>query len=200
MSVRVHPTSIVSDAATVGDGTQIWVGCQVRENARIGEACILGKNVYVDAGVNIGGRVKIQNNVSLFSGVTIDDGVFIGPHVCFTNDMFPRAINPDLTLKSADDWHVTETRVKLGAALGANSTLRCGITVGEWALVAAGSVVTKDVPPHGLVRGNPARLVGWVCACGKVVALAANAKEGEHATCECGRVLERVADGARLLG
>ena len=160
--------------------------CQVRENAVIGKGCIFGKGVYVDPDVVVGDNVKIQNNASLYVGVTIEDGVFVGPHVCFTNDKIPRAVNPDMSLKSADDWHVSKTLVKKGAALGANSTIVCGTTVGAWAMVASGSVVTKDVPDHALVMGNPARVVGWVCSCGKRVAIDEASGKG---TCACGRTL-----------
>jgi acetyltransferase-like isoleucine patch superfamily enzyme len=168
MGVRIHPTAEVSDGAKIGDGSGIWHQAQVREDVSIGENCIIGKGVYVDAGVTIGNNVKIQNYVSVYHGLTIEDGVFVGPHVCFTNDMRPRAVNPDLSLKAADDWVLSETLIKIGAALGANSTIRCGITVGEWAMVGSGSVVTKDVPAHGLVYGNPAQLHGFVCACGEI--------------------------------
>lgn len=167
MTVRIHATADVSDKASIGDGTSIWHQCQIREDVRIGEECILGRGVYVDAGVLIGNRVKIQNYVSVYHGVTIEDGVFVGPHVCFTNDMRPRAINPDGSLKAADDWELSLTRVKRGAALGANSTIRCGVRIGEWSMVGAGSVVTRDVPDYGLVSGNPARLRGYVCPCGE---------------------------------
>ena len=132
----------------------------------IGQGSIIGKGVYVDSNVHVGDHVKIQNYVSIYQGVTIEDGVFIGPHVCFTNDMRPRAINPDGSLKAAADWTLGRTLVRRGAAVGANATVRCGITIGEWAMVGAGSVVTRDVPDHGVVWGNPARLRGFVCRCG----------------------------------
>jgi acetyltransferase-like isoleucine patch superfamily enzyme len=190
MTVRIHPTSDVSPHATIGDGTQIWLFCQVRENARIGKQCILGKGVYVESDVTIGDHVKIQNNVSVYVGVTIEDGVFVGPHVCFTNDKLPRAVNPDMSLKSADDWTVTPTRIKKGAALGANATIVCGVTVGAWAMVGSGSVVSRDVPDHALVVGNPARFVGWVCSCGERVELS-----GTKGTCACGRTLVKSESG-----
>lgn len=167
MTIRIHPSADVSDKAIIGDGTSIWNQSQVREDAQIGKDCNIGKGVYIDSGVIIGDNVKIQNYVSVYHGVTLEEGVFVGPHVCFTNDMRPRAINPDGSLKAADDWELSETIIKRGAALGANSTIRCGITIGEWAMVGSGSVVTRDIPNYGLVRGNPARLAGYVCPCGE---------------------------------
>lgn len=164
---KIHPTADVSPAAQIGEGTSIWNQAQVREGAVIGQNCIISKDVYIDAGVRIGDKVKIQNGVSVYHGVTIEDGVFVGPHVCFTNDRYPRAINADGTLKSGGDWQVSETRVGYGAALGARAVLVAGITVGAWAMVAAGAVVTRNVPPYGLVVGHPARLKGFVCPCGR---------------------------------
>ena len=154
MNVRIHSTAEVSEKAEIGAGSSIWHHAQVREGVKIGQNCIIGKGVYVDAGVPIGDNVKIQNYVSVYHGVKIEDGVFVGPHVCFTNDMRPRAINPDGSLKAADDWVLSETLVKRGSALGANSTIRCGITIGEWAMIGSGSVVTHNVPDHALVYGE----------------------------------------------
>lgn len=159
----IHPSAVVAEDAHIGPGTRVWHFVQVREGARVGADCVLGKGVYVGEGVEIGDRVKVENGVSIFSGATIEDGVFIGPHVCFTNDRYPRAINPDGSPKSADDWQVGTILVRYGASVGAGSVLIAGVTIGRWALVAAGSVVTRDVPDHGLVSGNPARLVGHVC-------------------------------------
>jgi acetyltransferase-like isoleucine patch superfamily enzyme len=161
-----HSTSDVSPHATIGDGTKIWQHCQVREGAVLGRNCILSKGVYIDAGVHIGNNVKIQNGISVYHGVTLEDGVFCGPHCVFTNDRQPRAINADGTLKSADDWLVSETLVKMGASIGAHATIVCGITIGRWAMIGAGSVVTRTVPDYGLVYGTPARLRGFVCPCG----------------------------------
>ena len=165
-NVYIHPTSDVSPHAILGEGTRVWQHCQVREGVVIGHGCILSKGVYIDAGVQIGSHVKIQNGVSVYHGVTLESGVFCGPHCVFTNDLQPRAINPDGTLKSGSDWEVTPTLVRYGASIGAHATLVCGITVGRWAMIGAGAVVTRDVPDHGLVYGNPARLHGFVCPCG----------------------------------
>ena len=167
MAVRIHPTAEVSEKISIGEGSSIWHHAQVREGVSIGENCIIGKGVYVDAGVSIGNNVKIQNYVSVYHGVTIEDGVFIGPHVCFTNDLKPRAVNPDGSLKAADDWVLSLTHIQRGAALGANATIRCGITVGAWAMIGSGSVVTRNIPDYGLAWGNPAQLHGFVCPCGE---------------------------------
>ena len=163
----VHPLAEVATEAQVGAGTRIWRQAHVREHAVLGKMCNVGKGVYIDAHVHIGSNVKIQNHVSLFDGVTIEDGVFIGPHVCFTNDLFPRAITPDGSIKSADDWEITPTLVKYGASIGAGSVIVCGVTIGEFALIGAGSVVTHDVSPYALVYGNPARQHGYVCRCAR---------------------------------
>ena len=167
----IHSTADVSKDASIGQNTSIWNQSQVRENAIIGENCVLSKNVYICSGVKIGNNVKIQNNVSVYQGVIIKDGVFVGPHVCFTNDKMPRAINADGTLKTGagnpDDWQISETIVEYGASIGANSTIVCGVNVGRFALIGAGSVVTKDVKDNALVYGNPAVNHGFVCDCGE---------------------------------
>ncbi len=165
MTKRIHPTAEVHPSAQIGDGTSIWNQCHVRENTVIGANCILGKDSYVDFGVHIGDNVKIQNGALVYHGTTLEDGVFVGPGAIFTNDKLPRAINPDGTLKSDDDWVVGETTVQVGASIGAGAVILPGITVGRFALVGAGAVVTKNVPEHGLVLGNPARLAGYVCTC-----------------------------------
>jgi UDP-2-acetamido-3-amino-2,3-dideoxy-glucuronate N-acetyltransferase len=166
-NVRIHATAEVAPDADIGPGTGIWNQAQVRERARICARCVIGKNVYVDVDVVIGDDVKIQNNVSVFHGVTIEDGVFVGPHVCFTNDRIPRAINRDGSPKTDADWEVGPIVVRRGAALGANSTILPGVTIGRWAMVGSGSVVTRDVAAHDLVVGNPARRLASVCACGE---------------------------------
>ena len=159
MVARIHPTAEVSPAAVIGDETAIWHWCQVRENVQIGRRCSIGKDVYIDAGVTIGDDCKIQNFATLYRGLQIGDRVFVGPHACFTNDLYPRAVSPD--------WQVVPTRVDDGASIGANATILCGITIGRNAMVAAGAVVTKNVPAHALVAGVPAKIVGWVCECGR---------------------------------
>lgn len=163
----IHPTADVSDGARIGEGTKIWHEAQVREGARIGRNCILGKGAYVDKGVVIGDQCKIQNRASVFHGVTLGDGVFVGPHAVFANDRFPRAINPDGTLKGDDDWEESPIVVNDGASIGAGAIILPGVTIGAWALIAAGAVVTADVPPHAVVKGHPARIAGWACTCGR---------------------------------
>ena len=157
--VRVDPTAEVSADAVIGDATSIWHCAQIREGARIGRHCNIGKDVYIDAAVVVGDDCKIQNFATLYRGVTLGDRVFVGPHACFTNDLHPRAVSPD--------WKLVPTTVESGASIGANATILCGITIGRNAMVAAGAVVTDDVPAHALVAGVPAKLVHWVCECGR---------------------------------
>jgi acetyltransferase-like isoleucine patch superfamily enzyme len=180
---RIHPTAEVSPKAQIGEGTSVWNQAQVREDTVIGENCILSKDVYVDFGVVIGSNVKIQNGVSVYHGVTIEDGVFVGPHVCFTNDKYPRAVNPDGSLKGGADWQVSEILIQQGAALGARSVVLPGVTVGKWAMVAAGAVVTRDVPDYGLAVGHPARIKGFVCPCGRRLEQVGTEGETVHTCC-----------------
>ena len=171
----IHPTAVVEDGAEVGPGTQIWHFAHVRSGARIGERCVLGKSVFVDAGAVVGAGCRIQNFVSIYSGVTLEDDVFVGPSAVFTNDRYPRA--------AGGGWELLPTLVRRGASIGANATVLPGLTIGEWAAVGAGAVVTEDVESHRLVVGNPAKPVGWVCRCGRVV-------PGGQGTCPgCGEVL-----------
>lgn len=151
----IHPTATVDKGAKIGHGTKIWHYAHVRDTAQLGNNVIVGKSSYVDSHVSIGNNVKIQNLVSVYNGVKIGNDVFVGPHVAFTNDFYPRAVG---------EWNIVETFVEDGVSIGANSTIICGHTLGKYCLIGAGSVVTKDVPPHALVAGNPARLVGWACS------------------------------------
>jgi UDP-2-acetamido-3-amino-2,3-dideoxy-glucuronate N-acetyltransferase len=164
--IKIHPQADVSPEANIGHSSFIWRNAQVREQAQLGHHCIVGQNAYIDFEVVIGDNVKIQNNASLYHGLELEDGVFVGPHVIFTNDRVPRAINPDGTLKSADDWEVGRTRVCYGAAIGAGCVIVTGVTIGRWAMIGSGAVVTKDVPDHALVVGNPAHILGYVSAKG----------------------------------
>ncbi len=156
-----HETAVIEYGAQVGAGTRVWHHAHVRDGAVVGSGCVLGKNVFVDAGAVLGDRCKIQNNVSVYNGVRLGSDVFVGPSAVFTNDLRPRA--------SAGPWTVTPTVVHDGASIGANATIVCGTVLGRASMVAAGAVVTRDVEPHQLVLGNPARPAGWVCGCGEVV-------------------------------
>jgi len=159
----IHPSATVEGDAHIGEGTHIWHLVQVRPGAKIGKNCNLGRGVYIDRNVTLGDYVKVQNYVSVYEGVTIEDGVFVGPHAVFTNDKIPRAVTPTMQPKAADDWVIVPTLVRAGAAIGANAVIVCGVTIGRWAMVGSGAVVTKDVPDYGLVVGNPARLIDYVC-------------------------------------
>ena len=155
----VHESSYIDENVEIGEGTKIWHFCHIQSGAVIGENCTFGQNVFIGENVRIGNGVKLQNNVSVYSGVTLEDGVFCGPSMVFTNVFNPRA-----HIRRMDE--ARPTLVKKGASLGANSTIVCGVTVGRYAFVGAGAVVTRDVPAHALVYGNPARIRGWVCECG----------------------------------
>ncbi len=163
----IHPTAEVESGATIGSNSHIWHFAHVRATAVIGSNCVLGNGVYIDSEVVIGDNVKLQNRVSVYRGVSIEDGVFVGPHASFTNDKYPRAITPEGTLTSDDDWTPLPTLVKYGASIGAGAIILPGITIGRWAMIGAGAVVSRDVPDHALVTGVPAIAVGYVCDCGK---------------------------------
>ncbi len=174
MSYFVHESSYIDDDVTIGEGTKVWHFCHIHKGAQIGEKCSLGQNVNVSNNVKIGNGVKIQNNVSVYEGVELEDYVFCGPSMVFTNDLTPRSKYPKGTAG------YKKTLVKYGASIGANATIVCGNTIGEWAMIASGAVVTKDVPAYALMAGVPAKQIGWVCECG--VPLKENNKCNE-----CGR-------------
>lgn len=159
----VHPTSVVDDCVFIGGGTKIWHFCHIQSGAVIGKSCTLGQNVNISNNVRIGDACKIQNNVSIYEGVELEDYVFCGPSCVFTNDLTPRAKYP----KGRVGYK--KTLLKRGSSIGANATVVCGHTIGEWAMIAAGAVVASDVPAHALMMGVPARLRGWVCECGDVL-------------------------------
>src|SRR3954447_13716292 len=154
-----HESCYVDEGCTIGEGTKIWHFCHVMAGAAIGRRCNIGQNVVISPGVTIGDNVKIQNNVSVYTGVVLEDDVFCGPSMVFTN-----VLNPRSAVSRRDEYR--QTLVKRGASLGANSTVVCGHTIGAYAFIGAGSVVTKDVPDYALVVGNPGRVTGWMCACG----------------------------------
>jgi UDP-2-acetamido-3-amino-2,3-dideoxy-glucuronate N-acetyltransferase len=157
--VRVLHTSVVDKTAVIGEGTRVWNFVHVRENAEIGKECVLADYVYVGRGVKIGNNVKLENRATIYEGVKIEDKVFVGPHVTFTNDLYPRSFSTD--------WKIRPTLVKEGASIGAGTVIVCGVTIGEYALIGAGSVVTENIPSYALAYGNPARIRGFVCRCGR---------------------------------
>jgi len=180
----VHPSAVVEDGASIGDGSAVWHQAHVRAGASIGERCTVGKGVYVGAGVTVGDRCKIQNHAMLFEGSSVAAGVFVGPGAQLANDRYPRAITPEGEPKSAADWTLGHVRVEEGASIGAGAIVVPDARIGGWSMVGAGSVVTRDVAPHELVAGNPARHVGYVCSCGRRLARS----EGLVWKCDdCGR-------------
>lgn len=185
--VFVHPTAVVDEPCEIGAGTKIWHFVHVSAGARVGARCSLGQNVYVAGAAVIGSGARIQNNVSVYDGVTLEDDVFCGPSVVFTNVKNPRA-----HVSRKDDYRPTIAR--RGATFGANATILCGVTIGRFAFVGAGAVVTRDVPDFALVVGTPARVVGWVCACGERLAFDASPSGG--ATCAACHARYASVDGA----
>ncbi|MEE2788686.1 MAG: acyltransferase [Myxococcota bacterium] len=184
-SVFIHSTAIVDGDVDIGAGTKIWHFSKLLGPVSIGMNCSLGQNVVVERSVRIGNQVKIQNNVSVYSGVILEDDVFCGPSMVFTNVSVPRSGYPR-------KGQYRQTLVCKGASIGANATIICGVTIGSYALVGAGAVVTRDVPPYGLVYGNPARLKGWACFCGETLPLGVDDDGAERAQCtHCGRRYRR---------
>jgi UDP-2-acetamido-3-amino-2,3-dideoxy-glucuronate N-acetyltransferase len=193
MDYYMHESSYVDEGAQIGTGTKIWHFCHVMGSARIGERCNIGQNVFIAADVTLGNNVKIQNNVSLYTGVTVEDDAFLGPSMVFTN-----VVNPRSHVNRKEEYR--PTLVKRGASIGANATIVCGITLGQYCFVGAGAVVTRDVPDFALVYGNPGRVRGWMCQCG--VGLDFENVDGrEHAICgECGSEYSKIGQVVKLVG
>lgn len=184
-----HPLALV-DTEEIGAGTRVWAFAHVMKGARIGARCNLGEHAFIESGASLGNGVTVKNGVSVWTGVVVEDDCFLGPHCVFTNDMNPRAYirkGPEALLP---------TLVKHHASIGANATIVCGNTIGAYAFVGAGSVVIRDVPAHGLVVGNPARQIGWMCICAQKLPISAQALIGEHTRCDnCDKEFARTADG-----
>jgi acetyltransferase-like isoleucine patch superfamily enzyme len=190
VSYTVKPTAQVDETAELGDGTTVWELAQIRENARLGSGCVIGRGAYVGTGVRIGDNVKLQNYALVYEPAELGDGVFVGPAVVLTNDHYPRSVDPEGKLKRGGDWEAVGVRVAEGASLGARSVCVAPVRVGRWALVAAGAVVTRDVPDFALVAGVPARRIGWVGRAGVRLV----EREGEPGVWECPRTGARYAE------
>jgi UDP-2-acetamido-3-amino-2,3-dideoxy-glucuronate N-acetyltransferase len=184
----VHPTAIVDEPVDMGEGTQIWHFSHIMSGARIGEHCIIGQNVFIGKGALLGNNIKVQNNVSIYDGVILEDDVFCGPSMVFTNVFNPRSF---ISRKK----EFRKTLVRKGATIGANATVVCGNTIGQYAFIGAGSVVTRDVPDYALVYGNPGKAKGWVCRCAEEVAF-----QSGRAVCKaCGKRYQKDSQGVRLI-
>lgn len=185
----IHESAYVDAGAQLGEGTKVWHFCHIMPTARLGKGCILGQNVFVADRVTIGNNCKLQNNVAVYEGVTLEDDVFCGPSMVFTNVLTPRCAFPRNT---SADYH--PTLVKRGASIGANATIVCGTTLGEWCFIAAGAVVTKDVPAYALMAGVPAKRIAWVCRCGATLKAVPD-------TCkDCKRTYAPYGDSIRMTG
>jgi len=181
-----HPTAVVDEPAEIGEGTQIWHFSHIMFGAKIGERCIIGQNVFIGSGVVLGSNIKIQNNVSLYDGVILEDEVFCGPSMVFTNVFNPRSF---ISRKK----EFRKTLARRGATIGANTTIVCGNTIGQYAFIGAGSVVTKDVPDYALVYGNPGRVKGWVCQCAEEIVF----RSGRAVCLACGKKYKKDSSGVR---
>lgn len=188
MDYFVHPTAVIDEGAIIGSGTKVWHFSHIMNGARIGKNCVVGQNVFIASGVEIGNNVKIQNNVSVYTGVIVEDDAFLGPSMVFTN-----VINPRAFIERKDEFRTT--LVKKGASIGANATVICGTTIGSYALIGAGAVVTKDVPDHALVIGTPGRIASWVCICAEKLIFADDLTQCPA----CGKQYRRENDRVILL-
>jgi acetyltransferase-like isoleucine patch superfamily enzyme len=206
-SARIHSTVDIEADVSVGARSAVWHRAQLRVGARIGADCVIGRDAFIDEGVIIGDRVKVQNGALVYHGVTVDDGVFIGPGAILTNDRYPRAITATGELARSDDWTLSPIRLRDGCSIGAGAVVVAGTTVGRFATVGAGAVVTRDVADHALVAGNPARRLGWVCACGRRLfgpdgrpapATRPGIGAAELRCQACGRAYAFAADGASI--
>lgn len=203
-TARVHASAELEVDVSVGPRSSVWNRAVLRAGASIGADCIIGRDAFIDEGVHLGDRVKVQNGALVYHGVTVGNGVFIGPGAILTNDRFPRAITATGELARGDDWVVSPIELRDGCSIGAGAVVVAGTTVGRFATVGAGAIVTRDVPDFALVAGNPARLLGWVCACGSRLTDAsgessgANPQSSTTMTCpRCGRVYDfTLKDGA----
>ncbi|MFQ5966970.1 MAG: DapH/DapD/GlmU-related protein [Acidimicrobiia bacterium] len=191
MNAAIHDSADVEAGASVGAGTRVWRNVHIRAGAKVGKECVIGGGAFIDTDVQIGDRVKIENNAMLFAPARVEDGAFIGPGACLTNDPRPRAVTPDGQPKDQADWHPDGVVVGEGASVGAMSVVLPGVVIGPWSMIGAGATVTRDVPAHGLAVGNPARLVGWACLCGRTL--------DDQLICSCGRTYEKATDGLVLV-
>lgn len=167
--VKIHSTAEVSSKAKIALGTTIWHNSHIRANTTIGKNCIIGQGVYIDRGIVIGNNVKIQNYSSIYSHAILEDGVFVGPYTCLTNDKNPRSINPDAKIKEEQDWKKGKIIIRKGASIGAGTIILPDIEIGEFAMIGAGSIVSKNIPAYALAVGSPARIKGFVCKCGVIL-------------------------------